>query len=152
MIRSYIKIAWRSLKTNRLFSIVNILGLSIGLATTLVLFLFILHERSFDSMYANKDKIYRVLLNTTEDDLETWTGSPSAVALELEANIPDIAEAGRLLKHDFGGTAFIKAGNEVFTEKKLFWSDASVLDMFDVEIVKGEGSEVLNTPNTVLLS
>ncbi|EPR73926.1 ABC transporter, permease protein [Winogradskyella psychrotolerans RS-3] len=152
MIRSYIKIAWRSLKTNRLFSIVNILGLSIGLATTLVLFLFILHERSFDSMYANKDKIYRVLLNTTEDDLETWTGSPSAVALELEANIPDIAEAGRLLKHDFGGTAFIKASNEVFTEKKLFWSDASVLDMFDVEIVKGEGSEVLKTPNTVLLS
>ncbi|WP_178983778.1 ABC transporter permease [Winogradskyella helgolandensis] len=152
MIRSYIKIAWRSLKTNRLFSIVNILGLSIGLATTLVLFLFILHERSFDSMYANKDKIYRVLLNTTEDDLETWTGSPSAVALELEANIPDIAEAGRLLKHDFGGTAFIKAGNEVFTEKKLFWSDAAILDMFDVEIVKGEGSEVLNIPNTVLLS
>ncbi len=152
MIKSYIKIAWRSLKTNRLFSIVNILGLSIGLATTLVLFLFILHERSFDSMYANKDKIYRVLLNTTEDDLETWANAPSAIAPELEANIPEIVEAGRLLKHDFGGTAFIKAGNEVFTEKKLFWSDASVFDMFDVEIVKGLGSEVLNTPNVILLS
>lgn len=152
MIKSYIKIAWRSLKTNRLFSIVNILGLSIGLATTLVLFLFILHERSFDTMYAKKDKIYRVLLNTTEDDLETWANAPSVIAPELKANIPDVVESGRLLKHDFGGTAFINADNEVFAEKKLYWSDASIFDMFDVEIIKGSGSEVLNTPGVILLS
>ncbi len=152
MLRSYIKIAWRSLKTNRLFSIVNILGLSIGLATTLVLFLFILHERSFDSMYANKNKIYRVLLNTTEDDLETWASVPSAMAPELKANIPDVIDTGRLLKHDFGGTASISAGNDVFVEKKLFWTDASIFDMFNIKITKGSGSEVLNNPNSILLS
>jgi len=152
MIRSYIKIAWRSLKTNRLFSTVNILGLSIGLATTLVLFLFILHERSFDSMYVNKAEIYRVLLNTTEDELETWASVPSALAPELKANIPEVIEAGRLLKHDFGGVASIKAGNEVFIEKNLFWTDASIFDMFNIEIIKGSGSIVLKTPNSILLS
>jgi putative ABC transport system permease protein len=152
MIKSYIKIAWRSLKTNRLFSIVNILGLSIGLATTLVLFLFILHERSFDNMYTNKDQIYRVLLNTTEDDLETWASAPSALAPELKANIPNIIESGRFLHHDFGESASIKAGDDVFIEDKLFWSDASILNMFNIEIVKGTGSENLNNPNTILLS
>ncbi len=152
MIRNYIKIAWRSLKTNRLFSIVNILGLSIGLATTLVLFLFVLHERSFDTMYANKDRIYRVLLNTTEDDLETWANVPSALGPELKSNIPDVLDSGRLLKHDFGGTAFVKAEDEVFAENKLFWSDPAILDMFDVEIVKGIGSNVLSSPNNMLLS
>jgi ABC-type antimicrobial peptide transport system permease subunit len=152
MIRSYIKIAWRSLKTNRLFSIVNILGLSIGLATTLVLFLFILHERSFDNMYANKDQIYRVLLNTTEDVLETWPKVPSALAPELKANIPSITESGRFLHHNFGESASIKAGNDVFIEDKLFWSDPSILEMFHVEIIKGTGSENLNNPNNILLS
>jgi ABC-type antimicrobial peptide transport system permease subunit len=152
MIKSYIKIAWRSLKTNRLFSIVNILGLAIGLATTLVLFLFILHERSFDTMFANKDQIYRVLLNTTEDDLQTWAGVPSALAPELKANIPNVIKSGRILHHDFGKTASIKAGGGVFIEDKLFWSDAAILDMFEVEIIKGTGSENLNNPNNILLS
>ena len=152
MIKSYIKIAWRSLKTNRLFSIVNILGLSIGLATTLVLVLFILHERSFDSMYPKKDRIYRILLNTTQDDIETWATAPSALGPELKANIPEIIESGRLLKHDFGGTAFIKTDEDVFAERKLFWSDASILKMFDIKIIKGFGAEVLNNPNNILLS
>tara|TARA_R110002126_G_scaffold277560_1_gene423486 strand:+ start:48510 stop:50894 length:2385 start_codon:yes stop_codon:yes gene_type:complete len=152
MFRSYIKIAWRSLKTNRLFSTINILGLSIGLATTLVLFLFILNERNYDSMYAKKDKIYRILLNTIDEDLETWSTAPSIIAPELQANIPEIAKTGRILKHDFGGTAFVKIDNEVYTEDKLFWCDPSIFEMFDVEIIAGSGSENLNNPNTVLLS
>ena len=152
MIHNYIKIAWRSLKTNRLFSIVNILGLSIGLATTLVLFLFILHERSFDTMYANKGSIYRVLLNTTKNELETWASAPSAVAPELKTSIPDIVDSGRLYHHDFGASASIKANNDVFIEDRLFWTDASIFEMFTIEIVKGSGSEVLNNPNTILLS
>ncbi|WP_299118911.1 ABC transporter permease [uncultured Winogradskyella sp.] len=152
MIRSYIKIAWRSLKTNRLFSIVNIVGLSIGLATTLVLFLFVLHERSFDTMYTQKDRIYRVLLNTTEDDLETWSNVPSALGPELKDKIPEISESGRFLRHDFGGTAFIKSENDVFAEDKLFWVDPSILEMFDVEIINGSGAENLKSPNNILLS
>ncbi|WP_400077344.1 ABC transporter permease [Winogradskyella sp. R77965] len=152
MIKNYIKIAWRSLKTNRLFSAINILGLSIGLATTLVLFLFILNERSYDKMYTNSDRIHRVLLNTTEDEIETWSSLPSALAPALKSNIPEIIESGRILKHDFGGTAFIKAGDEVFTEEKLFWTDPSILEMFNVEIIKGSGSESLKSPNNILLS
>tara|TARA_R110002096_G_scaffold26642_3_gene82037 strand:- start:3196 stop:5580 length:2385 start_codon:yes stop_codon:yes gene_type:complete len=152
MLKTYIKIAWRSLKTNRLFSIINILGLSIGLATTLILFLFILNELSFDNMYANKDRIHRVLLNTTDDKLEIWANSPSAVAPELQANIPEVEKAGRLLKHGFGSTAFIKTENEVFSEKKLYWADASIFDMFAIEIVKGIGADALSKPGAILLS
>ena len=152
MIRNYIKIAWRSLKTNRLFSLINIFGLSMGLATALVLFLFILNERSFDTMYSKKDQIYRVLLNTTEDELETWANVPSALGPELKAKIPDVIDSGRLLKHGFGETAFIKAGNDVFTEDKLFWSDPSILNIFEIEILHGEGADALASPNNILLS
>ncbi|MBP1840132.1 ABC transporter permease [Formosa algae] len=152
MIKNYIKIAWRSLKTNRLFSAVNILGLALGLATTLLLFLFILHERSFDSMYAKKDRIYRVLLHTTEEGIETWAQVPSALSPQLTEHIPSAQQSGRLLKNDYGGNAFIKAGDNILTESKLFWIDPSILDMFDVNILSGMGAKALTKPNTILLS
>lgn len=152
MFRNYVKIAWRSLKTNRLFSTINILGLSVGLATALVLFLFIMNERSYDTMYANKDKIYRVLLHTTDEDKETWANAPSIIAPELKTKIPEVAKSGRILKHGFGETAFIKVNSEVFAEEKLFWCDTSIFEMFDINIVKGTGGENLNNPYTALLS
>ena len=152
MIKNYIKIAWRSLKTNRLFSAVNILGLALGLATTLLLFLFILHERSFDSMYAKKDRIYRVLLHTTEEGIETWAQVPSALSPQLTEHIPSAQQSGRLLKNDYGGNAFIKAGDNILTESKLFWIDPSILEMFDVNILSGMGAKALTKPNTILLS
>ncbi|WP_179317502.1 ABC transporter permease [Winogradskyella undariae] len=152
MIKNYIKIAWRSLKTNRLFSAVNIFGLALGLATTLLLFVFILHERSYDSMYANKDRIYRVLLHTTEEGIETWAQVPSALGPELTEQIPSAVKSGRLLKNDYGGNAFIKAGDNILVEHKLFWIDPSILDMFDIKTLSGIGAEALNTPNSILLS
>lgn len=152
MFRNYLKIAWRSLKTNRLFSTINILGLSVGLATVLVLFLFIMNERSYDTMYANKDKIYRVLLHTTDEDKETWANAPSVIAPELKAKIPEVAKSGRILQHGFGETAFIKVNNEVYAEEKLFWCDAAIFEMFDINIIRGTGGENLNNPNTALLS
>ncbi|WP_422107630.1 FtsX-like permease family protein [Winogradskyella sp.] len=152
MLKSYIKIAVRSLMTNRLFSAVNIFGLSVGLATTLILFLFILHERSFDSMYANKDRIYRVILHTTEEGLETWANVPSALSPELTNHIPDIEKSGRLFRHDYGEKAFIKTDNAVFSEDRLFWAEASLIEMLNIEAIKGIGSEALKHPNNILLS
>jgi len=152
MVLNYIKIALRSLKTNRLFTVVNIFGLALGLATALILFLFVVHERSFDSVYANKDKIYRVLLHTTEEGIETWANVPSALSPELEANIPSVSKSGRLLQHAYGEKAFIKTEEHNLTEDRLFWADASIFEMFEVEILKGLGAETLRTPNTILLS
>ncbi|WP_179352744.1 ABC transporter permease [Winogradskyella vidalii] len=152
MIKNYFKIAWRSLKTNRLFSVINIFGLSIGLATTLLLFLFILHERSFDTMYGHKDKIFRVLLHTTEEGIETWGQVPSALGPELTEHIPNAVKSGRILQNGYGGNAFIKVRDKVLTERLLFWVDPSILEMFDVKMLSGIGAEALNKPNNILLS
>ena len=69
MFRNYIRLAWRKIKADRLFSTLNILGLSIGLGITLLLFLFVFHEKSFDTMYPKKDRIVRVLLHTTNQQI-----------------------------------------------------------------------------------
>ena len=153
MIKNYIKIAWRNLKKDSLFSVVNILGLSVGLAITILLFLFVIHEQSYDTMYAQKKQIHRVLLNTTGDnDKEIWANAPAALAPQIEADIPEIKSAIRMLKHDFGGTAFIKAKNNDYVEKQLYWSDDDILSLFDIELVKGNVAKALKDPKTVILS
>ena len=153
MLKNYLKIAWRNLKTNRLFSAINILGLSTGLAVTLVLFIFIRHEQSFDSMYANADNIQRVLLHTDGDnDQEIWANSPPSLGPTMMTDIPNVEYAARSLKNDFGGTASLRILGQNFTEKNLFWVDEELLDIFEVPFIKGRAKGALDRPNTAVIS
>lgn len=153
MLTNHIKLAWRNLKTNPMFSVINILGLSLGLAITILLFLFITYERSYDTDYANRDDIYRTLVQTNESyDNEVYCTSPAALAPALKADIPEVKYAARMLKHDFGKTAFIKVDEVSFLEKELYWCDPELLTIFSMPFVKGDVSKALSRPNTVTLS
>jgi ABC-type antimicrobial peptide transport system permease subunit len=153
MFNNNLKIAWRSLKTNRMFSAINILGLSLGLAITIILFLFINYERSYDNTYEHKKDIFRVLVHTDESyDKQVLCTAPAAVAPALKTDIPTIKRTARMLKHGFGETAFVKVGNTNFLEKELYWCDPELFDIFNISIVKGQSSKALERPNTVALS
>ena len=153
MFKNHLKIAWRSLKTNPLFSVINILGLSLGLAITIVLFIFVRHERSFDSMYAQKENIFRVLIHTEgENGQETWASAPPALAPTAMSDIPEVKSAARMLKNDFGGTASVRANDENFTENSFFWVDNELIDIFDIKFIQGKPEGALNRPNTIALS
>ncbi|WP_422082864.1 ABC transporter permease [Ulvibacterium sp.] len=153
MFRNYLKIAWRNLKTNKLFSAINILGLSIGLSITLLLFLFISNEFSFDSMYPKKDRIYRVLTKTdTQFDNEVWATSAPVMASALKENVTNVETAARVYKNDFGKTASVRANEQNFTEPMFYWVDKELLSIFDIRLVKGDAKSALDRPNTVILS
>lgn len=153
MFRNHIKLAWRNLKTNSMFSVINILGLSLGLAITILLFLFITYERSYDTNYVNKDAIYRTLVKTDESyDNQVYCTSPAALAPALKADIPEVKYAARMLKHGFGETAFIKIEESNFLEKELYWCDPELFSIFGIPFLKGNSSTALNRPNTVTLS
>ncbi|MFH6603433.1 ABC transporter permease [Maribacter algicola] len=153
MIKNHLKIAWRSLKANRLLSLINIFGLSIGLTIAIVLFLFITYERSYDKMYASAESIYRVLVNTDESyDNQVLTTAPAALSPALKSDVPDIEYAARMLKHGFGETAFIKVDEDNFLEKELYWCDPELFEIFDIQFVKGNPADAIRRPNTVVLS
>jgi putative ABC transport system permease protein len=150
MIKNYFKTAWRNLKAHRLFTLLNIAGLSAGLAISVLLYLFVVSELSFDKMYKNEKNIYRVLVNSTGyGDL---CNAPNAVAPALTDNLPEVKEAARMLKHGFGTNAFIKAQNEDFVEKSFYFCDPSLLTIFDVKFLEGNPAVALTRPNTVILS
>lgn len=153
MFKNHLKIAWRNLKTNRLFSAINIVGLSIGLAIVMLLFLYISHERSFDSMFSKKDRIHRVLVQTEGDfGFETWATAPPVTASTMRSEVTNVETAARVLKHGFGVSASVRVNNQNFTENFLYWVDKELLSIFDVELIEQNGSNPLESPNTVLLS
>ena len=155
MLKNHLKIAWRNLKTDRMFSVLNILGLSIGLAITTLLFLFISFERSFDSMYSAENNIYRVLMNVEADETnpaEVWPNAPSALMSSLKEEVPDVKYAARLYSHNFGGSANVKANESNYKENKLYWADTELLDIFKIPFLKGNAETALKNPNKVILS
>ena len=153
MLRNFIKISWRRIKADKTFSFINILGLSIGLTITLLLFLFVMQERSFDKMYANKDRIFRVIFHTTQKrDNEIWATVPAALKPAASKEIPEIQKSARLWDHDFGKTASIEANHQQFTEPKLYYADAEFFDIFQLKFIYGSSKNQLKRPNTVVLS
>ncbi|MBJ2173102.1 ABC transporter permease [Aureibaculum sp. A20] len=153
MLKNYIKIAWRNLKTNRMFSIINILGLALGLSITILLFLSITYERSYNTMYTHKDQIYRVLVNTGESyDKQILCTAPAALTPAIKNDMPDVKYAARILKHGFGETAFVKVGNTTFLEKELYWCDPELFEIFNVKFLQGEASSAITRPNTITIS
>ncbi len=153
MFRNNLKVAWRNLKANKLFSTINIVGLSLGLSIVILLFLFISHEKSFDTMYPKKDKIYRVLLETNGDfGFETWASVPPITALAMNEDVTNVKSAARLLKHNFGRPASLRINNQNFTEDLFYWTDKELLTIFDIELLKGNATGSLDRPGTVILS
>ncbi|MDQ2721098.1 MAG: ABC transporter permease, partial [Bacteroidota bacterium] len=150
MVKNYFKIAWRNLKAHRLFTLLNVAGLSVGLAISVLLYMFIVSEMSFDNMYKNEKNCYRVL--TSSSDYANMCTSPNAVAPALTANIPEVKYAARMLKHDFGTSAFIRADNNNFIEKSFYWCDSSLFKIFNVPFILGNPATALTRPNTVALS
>ncbi|TVZ08440.1 FtsX-like permease family protein [Cellulophaga sp. RHA_52] len=154
MFKNHIKIAWRSLKMDKMFSALNVLGLSIGLTIAILLFAFITFEKSYNTQYKNYADTYRVLVNTTGDafDKEIMATAPAAVAPALKEELPAVKYAARMLQHSFGETAFIKANNNNFLEKRLFWCDQELFSIFDTKFIKGDPASAITRPNTVVLS
>jgi len=148
-----IKIALRNLQKKRLFTILNLSGLAVGLGVSLLLLLYVQDERSFDQQHKAIDRIFRVI-QTTHYDGETAqrAQAPNAVGPAAKEAIPEVEQQARLLKHNFGETALITVGEKRFVESKLFWADPSLFAIFDIPFVSGNPALALTEPNTVVLS
>ncbi|GAB2586904.1 ABC transporter permease [Spirosoma areae] len=153
MLQNYLKIAWRGMIKNRLFTFLNLLGLATGLAVALLLMVYVNDELQFDQYHSKADRIYRVGLTATFDGKSMkWANSPNAVGPALKADIPGVEQAMRLLRHNYGQTAFIKSGDAKFAEKRFYWADKNLFDLFDIRLLRGNPASALAAPGKVVLS
>ena len=158
MIRNYLKIAWRNLRTNKVFSTINILGLAIGLAVCLLILLYVFDETSYDRHHRHAGQLYRINTSfVSKVDQSKIASANPLVAAGLKKDFPEVEQSARLLApFDNGGTLLVEyaggASRRSFFEKKAYYVDPTFFDIFNYKFLQGEPAKVLSQPNTVVLS
>lgn len=150
MIRNYVKVAFRNLVLHKVFTAINVIGLAMGLATCLLIVLFVQHELSYDRYHAKGDRIFRV----------TMDGQVGGKAINLA---PVGVPVGPAMFHDCSGveattrlynqgTFIVKNANEGFKEEHVIFPDSNFFEVFSIPLLKGQAKTVLLEPNTVVLT
>ncbi len=146
MFKNYFKIAFRNLIRKRLFSLINISGLAIGMACTILIMLWVQDELSYDNFHKNGDNIYRVLYQSDNRSVGVWATSPGLLAPEAKKVIPEIVDAARILKRP---RMVVKAIGEsknqpAFYEDNYYLADPSLFKMFTLPFIKGNPETALD--------
>ncbi len=152
MLKNYFTVAVRNLKKHRFYTFINVAGLAIGIASCMVIVLFVLHELSFDRFHQNADRIYRV--NTeikfggNHFNLAT---SNAPVADIFVQTYPQIQSSVRLRNW---GPRFVKSDqrSENFKEPNVVWADSTFFKIFSIPVLEGDPATALSEPNTVAIS
>jgi len=149
MIRNYFKIAFRNLTKHKLFSLINIGGLSVGMAVSFMLLLYVYNEFSFDKMYKNEDRIYQVWRNQPSNgEIKTGNSMSVPVAEAIRKNYPEIAFTAR--------TNWINEHLFNYKNKSLnlvmLSADPSLLDIFSFEFVQGNKASAFTEVSSVVLT
>lgn len=153
MIKNYIKIAWRNIQSNRLFSLLNILGLAISLAVTMLLIAYSSQELSFNKSFEKASNIYRVNMETTSEyNFEKWSNLPNSVGPAMLTDIPGVEATARLVRLNFGSKASTYANNKSFAEKNIYLTDSSFFNMFDVKFVEGNAQSAFSKTKSAVIS
>ncbi len=150
MLVNYFKTALRHLKKNRGFSIINITGLSIGIAVSIVGFLFVGHELSFDRFHQNSDRIVRVTVDALIGNTEIkQLYTPAPIALALYNEYPEVEEVCRIAPAQ---NVRVTINDQTFRENDVLMVDSTFFQMFSFPLLSGERESVLSQPNSVVLS
>lgn len=151
MIKNYLKIAWRNLVKNKTFSIINITGLAIGLASFLLIALFVIDELSFDRYNLNAGRIYRVDANVKFGGNELNLAVASdPMGATLKKDYPQVEEYTRI--YGSSGSKLIKKGNEFIDEERVCNADSTFFNVFTLPAIAGDTKAALNEPNTVVVT
>lgn len=151
MYKSYFKIIFRNILKKKLFSGINLLGMSLALGIVMATFAFVSHESSYDSYHSKQDRIYRVTYrynNQNGYDI-SWARVVQPWVNELEEVFPEVEE---LVRFQTFRPRNVKIGINKFREKYAFSTDAAVFDVFDFQFVSGDPQTALKEPYSVVLT
>jgi len=150
MLNNLLKHSIRSFKRQRAYVIINILGLSIGIACSLLIALFVINEISYDKFNVKKDRIFRVILNGKIGGQEiTAASTPAIMGPTIPKEFPEVEDFLRM--NDLGPTV-IEYEKQIFTDKDILEADSSFFNFFSIPVLKGDMKNLLNRPHTVVLS
>ena len=150
MIKNYFKTAWRNVLKNKAFSIINLLGLSIGISVCFIIMLFVQDELSYDRFNVKADRIVRVLFqsNINGGKINEATVMPPTAAA-LKTDYPEVQEATRL---HAAGRPKVTYRDKKFNDGEFAFVDANFFSVFTIHFLKGDAATALQQPNTLVIT
>lgn len=149
MLRNYIISSWRSLKKKLGFTLINIIGLSIGLASCLLIYLYVDYESSYDSF--QDDQVYRMWINRVYPEREVnYPYVPHSFGPQLVKDFPEVIAQGRAFRPFNPST--VRLGDQSFLEDKIVIADSAFLSVVNISLVQGDPQTALLNPGSVILS
>lgn len=155
MIKNYITIAIRNLLKKKVYSFINISGLAIGLATCILIILYVSNEWSYDKFHTASDRIYRVVQTTTSSDREEEQATtPFQLAPVIDAEFPESVKSSvRFFDRQEDKHSIINREKRIaFRESNFYFTDSTFFEVFSAELVRGNPSEALKNPLTIVIT
>lgn len=154
MLKNYFKIAYRNLLRNKLYSAINILGLTIGITACLLIMIYVLDELSYDKFHSKGERIYRVAWEQQrQNELSKSVMIPFPIKTSLENNLPGVEAVSRLRTNtSIGGPINLKHKDKSFNETRVFYSDPDIFKIFDFPFLIGDPQTALQNANSIILT
>ncbi len=158
MIKNYFRVAIRNLSRNKSYAFINVVGLAVGIAVCVIIFVLVQFELSFDNFHSNRDRIYRVVSVSKNSDGTTYSsGVPFPVADGLRSEFPQIGKVAAINEQTDALITILASGKDVsgnkFKEKSgVFYVEQQFFEVFDFKWLAGEAKTSLAEPNTVVLT
>ncbi|MGH7599205.1 MAG: ABC transporter permease, partial [bacterium] len=150
MFKNYLKIALRTLRRNKIYSFINILGLAISIAACLLILQYVSFELSYDTFHANADNLYRLTNDRHQNGQLTQHGviTYPSVPKAMKTDYPEVVNYTRMIQ---ANRAYLRRG-EIGFDESLVHADSAFLSMFSFPLLLGEAKTALAAPNSILLS
>ena len=152
MFRNYLVVALRNLWKHRAYSLINIFGLAIGLASSIFILLYVVNELTYDRFHEKSDQIYRIWIRGSmpATEMRHAVSSPPMA----EALLNDYPEVEQVLRLKQAGGWMVRSGDRMFheTEKEFIFADSSFFDVFSFRLIKGNPETCLRDPRSIVLT
>lgn len=158
MLRNYIKISLRNLTKSKIYSAINIIGLSVGIASCLMIMMHIEDELSYDKFHKNGDNIYKFVLERLyPDHVTNYAFTPHSYSDVLSSDFPEINNAVRIFGGGPNNPVMVRYVNEqgeekAFEETRFISADTTFFEMFSFELLKGDPEKALSDPKGMVLT
>jgi putative ABC transport system permease protein len=150
MIRNYLKTAIRTLRKNVGFTIINVLGLALGLATCMLIVFYVVDELSFDKYNTKAERIYRADMQIKFGGIDQlYACTPAPLSAAFESDFPEVEKSVRLLQR---GGYNIKKGDLNIQENKVIFADSTLFDVFTLPMIAGNPQKALVEPKSVVIT
>src|ERR1700733_10044976 len=152
MIKNYFKIMARNFLKRKVFSLINLFGLTTGIAICLLLVLYIQNELGYDEYQTRGDQIYRLALERKYPGRSAFLGNiPKSIGQAIKNEFPEVKESTRLIDYSQDNTK-IKVGEKTFTENNVMMADSNFFQVFTGNFLQGDINTALQKPGTAVLN